>query len=749
MPSTTLEESMSIARKLTRLMRWGVGAVAVALAVAGCGGGGGGDATPTVAAPAQPDQVAAFALTQQSVAARMAPLAAVSPVTTTGTAGNLIINGGFESGMTGWVNWGNATVVPGQGSSGTSALSVGTDAGGAGYEVGGVVAGSTYRLTAQARVSAAAEIVYVGVNFLDQSGLPVTQNAVPITSAVYTTVRFDAVAPPNAVRAVVYVWKNAGSGPGYVDDITFAGVAGAAPGPASSGNLVANAGFESGLANWTNWGNSTSTPEAASGSWAAQVGTGAGGFGQQVGGVVAGNTDRVSALAKVSAGEIGYLGVMFMDAAGTALLAQNVVFRSTAYSTAQADLTAPANATTALVFAWKNAGAGFAYVDEVGLVQVTPGSVTQPPPPPVVDTTAGPEAAVTSPVGSPIFQLPWGGSMTGSVYSNANVLRRYSTAGLPVGAATTFNFPPGGGSATVLEGGGYATVSIKSVTQWPLTGYQLSTQAYTATAQPIGSPFAIALTSVAGNNPAAVPHMAPLAGGGYVVVWALQQSEPGGANDGAVYTQRFDANGQPAGPAQQATPNGEGFLHIIGTTTGGYVVSWGKATGAVGGARAYGADGAPLAPEQVAGDSWDIGAGPRGSIAPLAGGGAAIVQQVQNQPVFVQHISAAGVALPAQVASSLTSPGRAIVSIAGLPDGGSVVAWFELAIGGVGGNAVYARRFAADGTPLGPQTRVNLTTTPTYWSEIMVLADGRFMIFWDVGGTRYARIFPAGGLVAP
>jgi hypothetical protein len=111
--------------------------------------------------------------------------------------------------------------------------------------------------------------------------------------------------------------------------------------------------------------------------------------------------------------------------------------------------------------------------------------------------------------------------------------------------------------------------------------------------------------------------------------------------------------------------------------------------------------------------------------------------------VFVQHITASGVALPAQVASSLASPNVALVAISGLPDGGSVAAWFE-----TGGN-VYARRFADDGTPLGPQTRINLATTPTNGTEIMVLPDGSFAIAWDVGSTRHARTFPANGLAAP
>ncbi len=47
-------------------------------------------------------------------------------------AANLVANGGFESGMTHWVDWGNASVFSGQANSGASALGVGTAAGGAG-----------------------------------------------------------------------------------------------------------------------------------------------------------------------------------------------------------------------------------------------------------------------------------------------------------------------------------------------------------------------------------------------------------------------------------------------------------------------------------------------------------------------------------------------------------------------------------------------------------------------------------------
>ena len=354
---------------MSRFLRWVLGVTGVVLAVAGCGGGGGeGDSAAAAASPQPAAPVAGFAQTQESVSA--------APASLTGSAGpgNMVSNGSFESGMTGWVDWGHAGTTAESMGAGNWALAVGPAAGGAGQEIAGVVPGSTYRLSARARVSAGSETVYIGVNFIDASGAPLTQNSVLVNSTVTTTARLDVAAPPDAARALVYVWKNAGSGVAYVDDVALESTGVSTPVGPSSGNLVADGGFEGGLAAWEVWSAAgASTVEAAAGSRAAQVGTGAGGLGQDVQGIVPGTSYRVSALAKVgSPGEVGYLGVMFTDDAGTGLLAQNVVFRSGAYATAQADVTAPANATRAKVFVWKNAGAGFAYVDEVTLLRMTP-----------------------------------------------------------------------------------------------------------------------------------------------------------------------------------------------------------------------------------------------------------------------------------------------------------------------------------------------------------------------------------------
>ena len=440
-------ESTSVHRKLTGFLRWASGAAAVALALAGCGGGGGSaDVPPTAAPSAQLNPVADFALAQQSVTA---PAAAAA---TAAASGNMVSNAGFESGTTGWIDWGNVSVDSGQASSGTSALRIGAGAGGTGQEVAGIVPGNTYRLTAQAKVSAASEIAYIGVNFIDASGAPFTQNSVLVSSTAYTTASLEVVAPPNAVRALVYVWKNAGSGVAYVDDFSLQDTGRRGPAAVSSGNLVVNGGFErverGELVDWVDWGNATAVSPAGAGFNAVQVGRGAGGIGQDVGGIVAGGSYRLGALTRVdAAGEIGYLGVMFMDAAGTGLQAQNVVFRSTGeYSRVQTEVTAPAGATKAQVFVWKNAGPAFAQVDDVALVRLTPGS-------PPSDTPSVLANANTTARG--VAVLPGGTRVAGWSDESGVHSQLFDAQGALVGSAVSIASSGTFTGVAALAGGGY------------------------------------------------------------------------------------------------------------------------------------------------------------------------------------------------------------------------------------------------------------------------------------------------------
>jgi hypothetical protein len=139
---------------------------------------------------------------------------------------NLVVNGDFESAMTDWANWGNASVAAGQGTAGSQAIRVGTAGGGAGEDIGSVTAGTVYRLSGQVKVSDASETGYLGVSFLDASGAALQSQSVPFSTVNYYGAQLDVRAPASAVRAQVYVWKNSGTGYAYLDDIALVPMAG-------------------------------------------------------------------------------------------------------------------------------------------------------------------------------------------------------------------------------------------------------------------------------------------------------------------------------------------------------------------------------------------------------------------------------------------------------------------------------------------------------------------------------------------
>lgn len=459
---------------------------------------------------------------------------------------NLLANGGFEAGMAGWVDWGNTHVVASPFDSGASALSVGPAAGGAGFNVDGIVPGTTYRLAVTAKVSDASETVYVGVNFLDQAGSVIVNMVRPNNSTSQATLTGDVTAPAGAVRAMVYVWKNAGSGMAYVDDFALGVVSGPTAPAATGANLLLNGSFENGLASWVNWGNATTSGDAATGTSAAQVGAAAGGFGQIVGNVVPGKTYRMSAQVKVtSPDEIAYLGLKFMDAAGNSLQDGVDPFSATAYTSAQVDLVAPPGAATALVYVWKNAGAGFALVDDVSLASVAPASSSFAP------VTASPTVlANTSTTGRDVVVLTNGTRLAAWSDDQGVHTQRIDALGGLVGSPVLIAASGKFSGLTALVTGGYvvqydqagavlAQMVDKNGDFW-LAPVVLRTQAQVVADTSFGSGPRATLVGGDGVYRDAV--------GGFVATWS--QSHPVGlyTDCGIVkFAQRFDSVGVPHG----------------------------------------------------------------------------------------------------------------------------------------------------------------------------------------------------------
>ncbi|HKB53638.1 MAG TPA: carbohydrate binding domain-containing protein, partial [Ramlibacter sp.] len=142
-----------------------------------------------------------------------------STTTTTAAATNILANGDFSSALTAWSNWGNSTVANG-------ALNVGTNAGGVGQDVWSkLTPGTAYQLTGTANVTVSGtEGVFVGVQLMDSSGAVLVNQTQLVSATASTAVSVAFTAPTGVASGYVYVWKNANSAIGVVDNLSLVAV---------------------------------------------------------------------------------------------------------------------------------------------------------------------------------------------------------------------------------------------------------------------------------------------------------------------------------------------------------------------------------------------------------------------------------------------------------------------------------------------------------------------------------------------
>jgi hypothetical protein len=128
----------------------------------------------------------------------------------------MLTNADFASSLSGWQNWGNSVVVGGL-------LQVGMGAGGVAQDIASkLTAGKAYNVTAQAALTAAGQGIFVGVKLMDAAGNVLVNQVQSTTSVVAANLSLTFTAPAGAVSGYVYVWKNADTVIGLVDNITLA-----------------------------------------------------------------------------------------------------------------------------------------------------------------------------------------------------------------------------------------------------------------------------------------------------------------------------------------------------------------------------------------------------------------------------------------------------------------------------------------------------------------------------------------------
>ena len=238
----------------------------------------------------------------------------------------------------------------------------------------------------------------------------------------------------------------------------------------------------------------------------------------------------------------------------------------------------------------------------------------------------------------------------------------------------------------------------------------------------------------------------------------VERLRPGCSYDG-VFGQRFASSGTPLGPEfriNSYTTDHQYEPSVAADSAGNFIVVWSGSglddTPGVSGQR-YASDGTPLGADfrintyttNVQGEP-DVAAAPSGDFVVLWTGQG---QGDDSYGVFGQRFSSSGVPLgPEFRANTFTTLAQIHPSVATDSVGDFVVAW-ENALQ----LQLFGQRFASDGTPAGPEFRVN-TYPGGFQQGAAVAADaaGNFVVTWDtygqdgsgraVFGQRYGRIVP-------
>jgi hypothetical protein len=239
------------------------------------------------------------------------------------------------------------------------------------------------------------------------------------------------------------------------------------------------------------------------------------------------------------------------------------------------------------------------------------------------------------------------------------------------------------------------------------------------------------------------PAIAALADGGYVVTWTSYGQD--GSGEG-VYAQRYAANGSAVGAETRintTTADAQYQSSVAALVDGGYVVTWtsfgqdGSTYGVY--AQRYAADGSAVGAEARI-NTTTASSQIQSAIAALADGGYVVTwtsfgQDGSGNGIYAQNYAADGSAVGAETRiNTTTASNQQLSKIATLADGSYVITWASLGQDG-SGYGVYAQRYAGDGSAVGTETRINSTTAgeqnqPT----IAALADGGYVITWTSFG---------------
>ena len=190
------------------------------------------------------------------------------------------------------------------------------------------------------------------------------------------------------------------------------------------------------------------------------------------------------------------------------------------------------------------------------------------------------------------------------------------------------------------------------------------------------------------------------------------------------------------GPEFQAntyTTSSQGAPSVASDGPGNFVVVWQDTSNNGIFARRFDASGTPLGNGEFRVNAYTSGGHLQPSVTAVADGRIVVVWNASLQDgsgwgVFGRRFDGDGTPGPEFQVNSFTTLGQQSPSIGSDVSGNFVVTWIGF---GPGGDGIFARRFAAAGTPLGEEFLVSSYTTAQGTPQVAVAADGRFVVIWE------------------
>ncbi len=241
-----------------------------------------------------------------------------------------------------------------------------------------------------------------------------------------------------------------------------------------------------------------------------------------------------------------------------------------------------------------------------------------------------------------------------------------------------------------------------------------------------------------------VPAVAALAGGDFVVVWKSDGSAGSDTEASSIQGRRFASDGSPRGSDFQVnsfTPGGQAVPAVAALADGDFVVVWQSygsepsELSSIRGRRFASAGQALGAEVQINTPSADDHESP--AVAGLAGGEFVVTWATPNyfagsyeQNILARRYSSAGEALGDELEINATAKLFASrPAVAGLADGGFVVTW-DSYVNEYGTNT-HGRTFSPDGTPRIIDLSLSHGSQDERRSAVDSLDNGDFVVVWD------------------